>query len=177
VTADPLRRTALASLGEVLRRVDAREAHLQTQVSVRVAAELATGLELPTEPNTWSRVGAREALWLGPDEWLVVSDMEPADAAVRDLRSRVAGHHASIVDVSAGRAVIELAGDGRLDVLSAGCGLDLYPRSWRPGMCAQTLLARVTVLVQERDNATRVFLRPSYAGYFVPWLAEVTGEE
>jgi sarcosine oxidase subunit gamma len=171
VTADARRRTPLGLFADTLGRLGAREAEFEAQVSVRVPGEVAAELELPTEPNTWSRVGDRDALWLGPDEWLVVSEVEPGKTIVRDLRSRVVGRHASMVDVSAARTVIELTGPGRLDVLSAGCGLDLHPRSWRLGMCAQTVLARVGVLLQERDEATRVFLRPSYAGYLVTWLA------
>jgi sarcosine oxidase gamma subunit len=38
-------------------------------------------------------------------------------------------------------------------------------------MCAQTLLARIPVLLQERGDATRVFVRSSFAGYLVTWLA------
>jgi sarcosine oxidase subunit gamma len=177
VTADSRRRTSLGPFADTLGRLGAREAEFEAQVSVRVPGEVAAELQLPTEPNTWSRVGDREALWLGPDEWLVVSEVEPAETIVRDLRSRVVGRHASIVDVSAARAVIELTGRGRFDVLSAGCGLDLHPRSWRLGMCAQTILARVGVLLQERDEATRVFLRPSYAGYLVTWLAQAAPAE
>jgi sarcosine oxidase subunit gamma len=42
-------------------------------------------------------------------------------------------------------------------------------------MCAQTLLARVPVILQERDLATRVFVRPSFAGYLVDWLLDAAG--
>jgi sarcosine oxidase, subunit gamma len=175
VTAD-VRRTALSSLADELGRLNAREATLAAQVSLRVDGRSATGLGLPTTPNTWSRSGERETLWLGPDEWLVVSESAPADEIARDLGSRLAGRQASIVDVSAGRAVIELTGPRRFDLLAAGCGLDLHPRSWRAGMCAQTLLARVAVLLEERDDSTRVFLRPSYGGHLLTWLSTVTPE-
>jgi sarcosine oxidase subunit gamma len=177
VTADARRRTPLGLFADTLGRLGAREAELQAQVSLRAAGEVATELDLPTEANTWSRVGEREALWLGPDEWLVVSEGEPAETIVHDLETRLSGQPASVVGVSAARAVIELTGRGRFDVLSAGCGLDLHPRSWRLGMCAQTILARVGVLLQERDEATRVFLRPSYAGYLVTWLAQAAPAE
>jgi sarcosine oxidase subunit gamma len=46
------------------------------------------------------------------------------------------------VDVSASRAVIELAGAQARAVLAKGCGLDLHPRSFTAGRCAQTVLAR-----------------------------------
>jgi len=170
--ADAARRTALAAEADRLAAFGAREVDLAAQVSVRVAAEAAATLGLPIEPNTWSTVGRREALWLGPDEWLLVSPEDAVDV-VSDLETRLAGSDRSVIDVSANRVAIELAGSHRLDLLGAGCGLDLHPRSWAPGRCAQTLLARVPVLLQERADATRVFVRPSFAGWLVTWLERV----
>lgn len=37
-------------------------------------------------------------------------------------------------------------------------------------MCAQTLLAKAQVILHERTDATRVFVRPSFAGYVLDWL-------
>ena len=134
------------------------------QVDVRVDPASSPG---PSEPNTWTRDGGREWLWLGPDEWLVVAE---DGELVAELEGALAGTHHSVVDVSASRVVFELRGDGRFELLEQGCGLDLHPRSWQHGMCAQTLLARVPVILQEREGATRVFVRTSYAGYLVDWL-------
>ena len=125
---------------------------------------------LPLEPNWWTAGGGREALWLGPDQWLVVGAPGSATAIAAELGRALAGEHHSVVDVSASRTVVELAGDGRLDLLAQGCALDLHPRAWRPGRCAQTLLARVPVLLQEREAATRVFVRASFAAHLAGWL-------
>jgi sarcosine oxidase subunit gamma len=176
MTADLYRRTALAASAGALAPIDAREASLASQVSVRVEAAGAMALGLPTEPNTWLHLHGREALWLGPDEWLVVSETDAADEVVRDLDPHPAGRRAMVVDVSAARAVVDLAGPDRLDLLAAGCGLDLHPRAWRGGMCAQTLLANTAVLLQQRDDATRVFVRPSFAGHLVSWLTVVAAD-
>jgi heterotetrameric sarcosine oxidase gamma subunit len=71
--------------------------------------------------------------------------------------------------VSANPAVVDLS-DG-LDLLSSGCGLDLDPRRWRPGMCAQTLFGGAQVILHQLDErTTRVFVRPSFADYFVDRL-------
>jgi sarcosine oxidase subunit gamma len=173
VTDEPRARTALAPHAERLAAFGAREVRLASQASVRVDPERASALRLPTEPNTWSADDEREALWLGPDEWLVVSETGPAGQVVRDLVDRIHGGHRSVVDVSANRVAFDLAGSGRIELLRAGCGLDLDPRSWRTGLCAQTLLARVPVLLQEREDATRVFVRPSFAGWLVEWTHAV----
>jgi sarcosine oxidase subunit gamma len=112
--------------------------------------------------TTWHR---RDVLWLGPDEWLVIGEPETAGEIARDLEEALAGHHHSVVEVSANRIVFELH-DG-LELLSSGCGLDLHPSRWRPGMCAQTLFGQAEVILHQRDErTTRVFVRPSLAAYF-----------
>jgi sarcosine oxidase, subunit gamma len=172
--AEPARATPLEPHEGRLAVAGARAIALASQVSVRADAATAAALGLPRDPNTWSRVDGRDALWLGPDEWLLASEDEPGADVLRDLESRIGtrGHHA-VIDVSAGRVVIELTGAARVRLLEAGCGIDLHPRSWRDGMCAQTLLAKIPVLLQEREGATRIFVRPSFAGYLTAWLARV----
>jgi sarcosine oxidase subunit gamma len=155
--------------------VAASEVAFLAQVNLRLAPELRgrVPFALPIEPNTWVASGAVEALWLGPDEWLMVAEPGSAPGIVEALEQALDGLHRSVVDVSASRAVVELTGDGRLDLLSHGCALDLHPRSWRAGLCAQTLLAQVPVLLQERDHATRIFVRPSLAAHLVDWLLRI----
>ncbi len=174
--AEPGRVTALYGRERELAGVGARAILLGSQVSVRADAGAGSALGLPTDPNTWSAIGGGDALWLGPDEWLVASETQTADTVVDDVRRRLAGRHHSVVDVSAARVVIELTGSRRIDLLQAGCGIDLHPRAWREGTCAQTLLANVAVLLQERNDATRVFLRPSFAGHLVTWLTRVAAD-
>jgi sarcosine oxidase subunit gamma len=146
------------------------------QIDVRLDVRESLGhhaLALPTIPNTWAVEDGLEWLWLGPDEWLVLSDPREAARVVQRLEAALAGAHHSVLDVSAGRVAIELDGEGRRDLLANGCGLDLHPRSWRAGMCAQTLLARVPVVLQEREGATRLLVRTSFAGYLAGWLSAI----
>jgi sarcosine oxidase, subunit gamma len=120
----------------------------------------------PNDTTTWDR---RDVLWLGPEEWLVVGEPGTEGSIQRELEGVMTDHHHSIVDVSANRVVFDLT-DGR-DLLSGGCGLDLDPSHWRPGMCAQTLFGGAQVILQQLDErTTRVFVRPSFADYFVDRL-------
>ncbi|MGZ8626422.1 MAG: sarcosine oxidase subunit gamma family protein, partial [Actinomycetota bacterium] len=89
------------------------------------------------------------------------------------LDGALADRHRSIADVSSNRTAIELGGERRRELLEQGCGLDLHPRAWGLGMCAQTLLARIPVLLQEREEATRVFVRPSFGASLADWLIAV----
>jgi sarcosine oxidase subunit gamma len=159
--------TALAGRSADLARLGGIEIAFPAQVDVRVADGSAVGF--PTEPNTWARVAGRDVVWLGPDEWLVVAAADTAEA-IAVLESSLAGSHHSMVDVSANRAVIELAGAGRLELLSSACPIDLDPRSWTGGRCAQTLFGAAQVLLQERAEDTRLFVRPSFAAYVVDLL-------
>ena len=121
------------------------------------------GLGLPETPNT----AAGGALWLGPDEWLAVSDADIAGL----LEEALAGQHCAIVDVSEARAVLELSGDGAVDVLASGCRLDL--EMLRPGACAQTALARAHVLLEPREGGVwRLFVSRSFAVYMRAWIED-----
>jgi sarcosine oxidase, subunit gamma len=165
-------RSPLADRAEDLAALGAVEVEFLAKVNLRVDPALAArgGLALPAAPNTWSPAGGREVLWLGPDEWLVVDRPGAAPAIVEELERALEGTHHSVVDVSADRTVLELARADRIDLLTQGCGLDLHPRSWRDGMCAQTLLARVPVLLQERARVSRLFVRSSFADHLADWL-------
>jgi sarcosine oxidase subunit gamma len=140
------------------------------QIDVRATPDLVPFAAPPENAVTdWD---GRDVLWLGPDEWLVVADADAAPRITSELETVLAGHHRSILDVSANRIVFELV-DG-LGALSSGCGLDLHPSRWRPGMCAQTLFGQAQVILHQRDErTTRVFVRPSFAGYLTQLLASV----
>jgi sarcosine oxidase, subunit gamma len=125
-------------------------------------------------PNNTSTWDGRDVMWLGPDEWLVVGELGEEDSIQRELADVMADHHHSIVDVSANRVVFDLT-DG-LDLLLGACGLDLDPSHWRPGMCAQTLFGQAQVILHQLDErTTRVFVRPSFAEYFVDRLGVSQG--
>lgn len=149
------------------------------------ALEQALGVALPATANTVASAEHRDVLWLGPEEWLVIetgSDATTAGAAAvsdleRALRAAVGGDGwAAIVDLSANRSALELAGSGAVEVLASVCGLDLHPRSFPPGRCAQTLLAAAPVILQRLASGPqprfRILVRPSLARYVQDWLAD-----
>ncbi len=129
----------------------------------RAATAKALGFALPETPNTVSG----RALWLGPDEWLIVSDSDVTGA----LETALQDEHCAVVDVSEARAVLELSGAGAPDVLASGCRLDL--ESLRPGSCAQTALARAHILLEPREGGIwRLYVGRSFAAYARAWLED-----
>ncbi|MDF3290520.1 sarcosine oxidase subunit gamma [Streptomyces silvisoli] len=158
-----------------------------TQVNVRLdakgpaadAVRLALGIPLPVAPNTMVRGGGLAALWLGPDEWLVVGPPGTASGLEARLRGAVGGAHAAVTDVSAQRTALLVAGPRSRDLLAHGTSLDLHPRSFGPGRCAQTLLARAQVVLAARDERRPGFwllVRSSFAGYLAEWLLDAAVE-
>ena len=195
--ADPYRaRTPLAHRGLAVRRGGADEAGVslgelpfRAQAVLRgdvgdpafaAAVAQAVGVRPPVEPNTVEgpealAVGTR-ILWLGPDEWLVVSrdGDDPADR----LSAALAGQHAAVADVSDGRAVIALSGANARDVLAKGCPLDLHPRAFGPGRCAQSHLAKAHVLLHQIGDAPlfEIYVHRSFADYLWHWLEDAAEE-
>ncbi len=122
------------------------------------------GADLPGTPNT---TAAGRALWLGPDEWLLASEADPAGG----LEEALEGQHCAVVDVSEARAVLELSGAGAMEVLASGCRLDLD--ALRPGACAQTALARAHVLLEPREGGIwRLYVGRSFEAYARAWLED-----
>ncbi len=72
------------------------------------AAEAVLGFPLPVEPNTTAGAGGTDALWLGPDEWLVVAPPGSETALEAELAEALAGL-GSVVDLSANRTALEVA--------------------------------------------------------------------
>ncbi|MFD0370026.1 sarcosine oxidase subunit gamma [Streptomyces sp. NPDC127114] len=143
------------------------------------AVGLALGLPLPLEPDTVVRVGELGAVWLGPDEWLVVGLPGTQRALESRIRSAAGDEHVSVTDVSAQRTTILVGGPRARDLLSHGCRLDLHPRAFGPGRSAQTMLARTQVVLVARDEPRAgfwVLVRSSFAGYLTDWLLDAAAE-
>ncbi|MDP9870103.1 MULTISPECIES: sarcosine oxidase subunit gamma [Streptosporangium] len=152
--------------------------NLRADPGSRAAGDIgaALGASLPTEPGTYVTSGV-DVLWLGPDEWLVVGEPGAERDLPARLRAAAGTGHVAVTDVSAQWTTLVLAGPRARDVLAHGCSLDLHPRLFGPGRCAQTMLARAQVLLAAHGGEEfRVSVRPSYAGYLADWLLDAAAE-
>ena len=133
------------------------------------AAAAALGAPLPLAPNTAAGIRDGVALATGPDQWLLVGEglSEPLPLAGGFL-----------TDVSHGRTAIRVSGARARELLAKGCSLDLHPRAWQSGRCAQTSIARVGVLLHLGADASvfDLYCARSYAAHLWHWLTESAAE-
>ena len=118
--------------------------------------ELATGLQFPRKLG-----GMRDGVaMLGPDEWLALLPEGSRLPMGED-------QPVSVVDVSNRSVGIIVEGSQAVDILSAGCPLDLA--HWPIGRVSRTIFELVEiVLIREADMRFRVEVWRSFA----PWLME-----
>ncbi|WP_329331867.1 sarcosine oxidase subunit gamma [Streptomyces sp. NBC_00663] len=158
-----------------------------TQLNVRLDAKgaaaeavgLALDLQLPLQPNTVVRAGELTALWLGPDEWLLVAPPGAARDLESGIREAAGDEPVSVIDVSAQRTTLLVTGPRARDLLAHGCALDLHPRAFGAGRCAQTTLGRTQVVLVARGEPRAgfwVLVRSSFAGYLADWLLDAATE-
>lgn len=139
--------------------------------------EAALGLAPPIAPNTVAERAGTALLWLGPDEWLVVAGTEAPDPRPT-LETALSGVFATLVELSDNYAGIRISGAEARPVLEKGWSVDLHPRAFGPGRCAQSHLAHAPALLWQRDElpSYELFVRPSFARYAWDWLLDASGE-
>ena len=130
------------------------------------------------EPLTAVRRCDVAMLWLGPDEWLVVTPDRRAGRIERELRDALEGQHAALTDVSHSRAILALSGPDARSLLAKGCPLDLHPRGFGPGRCAQSRLAKCQMLIHQVGEAPafEIHVSRSFAQYAWTWLMDAGRE-
>ena len=134
------------------------------------AAERILGHPLPLAANTFTP-GEHTIYWLGPDEWLIAAAAKRAAALASELAEALAGFRTAVNDVSGGNVELLVIGADARRVLAKGCPLDLHPREFAPGQCAQTGLGRAAVLLAPADPSSyAIVVRRSFSGYLCRWL-------
>ena len=170
----PWRIRELPLLAQVDVRADPSDSALMARLEACLAPGRRPSRTVPRSPTT----GMRHVLWLGPDEWLVVGEPGRGPALESGLRAAIGDGRGAVVDVSANRTTLSVSGPRARDLLAFGCAIDLDERTFKPGHCVQTMLARATVILEQVgpavEPAFRILVRPSFAAYLAAWLADAT---
>ena len=130
-------------------------------------------------PAACSETGsdATRVLWLGPDEFLVLTPADDARDLPRLLREAIGEEFGSVIDVSAQRTAVSLDGPLTREVLARGCSVDLDPRLSPAGLCVQTLIAQTGVILRVfSPTSVGLLVRPSFAPYLADWLIDACAE-
>ena len=146
---------------------------LRGSPAVMAAAGAALGLKISDTACRSSSAGVRAALWLGPDEQLLLAPVADGAGLARTLGESLSALPHSLVDVSHRQIALEVSGPQAQNVLNAGCPLDLHLQSFPVGACTRTVLGKCDIVLWRTGAATfHVEVWRSFADYASRFLAE-----
>lgn len=143
-----------------------------SRFSFRGAAEAvgkagaAFGVTLPRDACRAAARGARAALWLGPDEWLLLAPEEEGPGIATAVARALAGTAHAFIDIGHRDAGIVVAGPDSAAIVNGGCPLDLDLTAFPVGMCTRTVLAKAGILLWRQETTRfRIETARSFAPY------------
>ena len=141
--------------------------------AVRVACGMAFGAELPSRLGAAGEGDKRAALWLGPDEWLLIAENTDASTVSDILETVLEGTAHSLVDVSHRQIGLIASGAAAARVLNGGCPLDLGLEAFPAGAATRSLFDKTEIVLWRRAEALfHVEVWRSFAPSLAALLAE-----
>lgn len=128
---------------------------------------------LPTVPcaSSTSPTGSLSALWLGPDEWMLVCDMGAEVSLENKLKAGLNGQHFQLCNVTDYYVCIDITGHQTREILMNMTTLDMHKRSFVPGQVKGTILGHANAFIWQLHTDTgaaetfRLIVRSSMADY------------
>ena len=131
-------------------------------------------------PNKACSTSSKEKitlLWLGPNEWLLVSNNEiPKETNICELEQVLFDNISktnlgAITNVTDHFTIFKLSGSNIFEVLSKGCPFDFSSDDFRDNKVVQTILNHVDVTIHRRsENDVDLYVRRSFASYLWDWV-------
>lgn len=147
----------------------ARRISLRAPADSQAALSRALGIRLPAKPKSSTTKDGRSALWLGPDEWLVI-DESGADPAAG--LSRVKALH-SAVDISHRNVAILVSGPSWEPTIAAGCPQELSDAAFPIGAASRTVFGKVEIVLWRTGEETfRIECWRSFSDYVFGLLSD-----
>jgi len=136
----------------------------------RAGVARALGAELPVAVCSTHLGKDLKIIWVGPDDWFVMSNQRKAGELEAALRAELAGQHVAVTDVSSNYTILNLSGPRVRELLAQGCPLDLHPRAFKTGQSAGSVFFKASVWLWQTDDSPsyEVLVRNSFRGYV--WL-------
>jgi sarcosine oxidase, subunit gamma len=161
------------SVREILERgmIDLRG--LTSDKKFMAAAKSILGFELPKAPRTSASWGDLKALWLSPDQWLILCTRSKTNALLAELNVALGNIHSLAIDVSDMRAIIRLEGEGVRETVMKGSSLDLISDHYKAGAVRRMRFAEIAALLHVvEENVIDIYVFRSYAEYTWAFLAK-----
>ena len=137
------------------------------------------GMILPKESCSTSTSEKITSLWLGPNEWLVVSnneiskdkDIYKLEQVLFDDISKT--NLGAVTNVTDQLSVFSLSGSNILEVLSKACPFDFDSKNFGDNKVIQTILNHVDITIHQKSkNNIDLYVRRSFASYLWDWLKD-----
>lgn len=137
----------------------------------------AFGPRPPLAPMRSAVSGSRAALWMSPDEWLLLDEVVNPDIGAT-LEQALANIPHALIDVSHRNCAIEISGDGAARLLNAGVNLDLDLAAFPLGMVTRTLLLKAEIVLWRREaHRFRLETTRSFGPYIAAILSKAASDQ
>ena len=149
---------------------------VRLRVRLKEATATSKALQLPQQPLHWW--GEEPATyWLGPDQWLLTSDIKPAKDIISYIDRTLSSQLYAATDMSSHYVCFAFKGPAARTVLAMGCGIDMHRSTLMTGQCVHTHFANVLlfIVVVEDDNFD-IYVDRSHARYLSDWFVK-SGED
>jgi sarcosine oxidase subunit gamma len=140
--------------------------------ALKAAVRAAVGVEIPA-PLRANHNGGEGAVWMSPDELLLLTSYDEAEIATALMTQTLAKTHHMAVNVSDARAVIALTGPGVAEVLAKGAPLDLSDAAFPVGTARRTHIGGIAVgCWRKAEDDWEIVCFRSFARHLFDWLVE-----
>ena len=137
------------------------------------------GMILPNEACVTSKKEKFTALWLGPNEWLLVSNDSITNESNNYELERVLFDNiskdnlGSVTNVSDNFTIFSLSGSNIFEILSKSCPFNFDSRDFGNNNVVQTLLNHIDVSIHRKsENDVDLYVRRSFASYLWNWIKD-----
>ncbi len=168
----PLTGREFAGNGVNMRPLDGEHERISLRADDAAVAGLgaAIGLELPTKPGGVALADGLSALWLGPDEWLIMAEK---GAGIEDKLNSVTTGLYSVVSINHRNTAILVYGANAVNALNGGCPRDLSLEAFPAGTCSRTIIGKAEVVLWRTDTQSfHVECWRSFSDYVWKFLVE-----
>ena len=137
------------------------------------------GMILPKESCSTSTKEKISSLWLGPNEWLIVSNDEMSKETNTYELEHVLFNNisktnlGSVTNVTDQFTIFTLSGSNIFKILSKGCPFDFDSNKFTDNKVVQTILNHIDVtLYKKNETNVDLYVRRSFADHLWQWLKD-----